>query len=280
MSGSVHIGRHETQRDTADPHRIGRLAALLDHDEPPWAPGMLPPLGHWLCFQPDARQSLIGPDGHPLRTGQGLLPEIDLPRRMWAGSRIHFFGDIPLETSIVRHSTVIAATPKTGRSGNMLFVTVRHQIYLDGGEIAVIEDQDIVYREASRAGASTERSAEKAGDADPVTRIVTPDPVMLFRYSALTFNAHRIHYDRDFCRDTEGYQGLVVQGPLLATLLLDLLLRNRNVERLTSYAFRATAPIFEGEPVTLGLKMQNDGVRLRAVGPAGPAMTAVAGFSV
>lgn len=273
------VGRQEVQRDIADPQRMACLAATLDHGVPPWEPNVLPPLGHWLCFLPQACQSLIGPDGHPLRTDGGLLPNVDLPRRMWAGSRIRFLRDIRLQDPIVRTSTLITVTPKSGRSGNMLFVTVRHEIAQAGAEDAIVEEQDIVYRPTLAPGTRVTRPVNEVGEVDVVTREIVPDPVMLFRYSALTFNSHRIHYDRGYSRDVEGYPSLVVQGPLLATLLLDHLLRHRPSVRVTSYSFRAASPIYEGETITLGLTETDNEVRLRAIGPAGVAMTAVAGFS-
>ncbi|WP_272800693.1 acyl-CoA dehydrogenase [Sphingobium sp. AntQ-1] len=252
--------------------------AVLDHDRPPWTPGMLPPLGHWLCFPPTVRQSLIGECGHPQRTSTGLLPAIDLPRRMWAGSRVRFIADIPLGTQMTRVSTLVAAQFKAGRSGRMLFVTVRHEIAPEGGDTAIIEEQDIVYREAAVPGRPAPRPLIDAGEADQLTRTIVPDPVMLFRYSAVTFNSHRIHYDRDYCRDIEAYPGLVVQGPFIATLLLDHLLRHRPELTITAYRFRAQGPIFDGETITLGLTEATDAVILRAIGPAGPAMVAIAEY--
>lgn len=272
------IGRREIQRDIADPQRMAQLAALLDHDVSPWETGLLPPLGHWLCFPPIARQSAIGEDGHPERTGDGLLPAVDLPRRMWAGSRVRFLAPIALGSPIVRTSTLMAATPKTGRSGNMLFVTVRHEIAVPGSEAAIVEEQDIVYREAADPGAPAPRASVDAGEIEAVTRTVVPDPVLLFRYSAVTFNGHRIHYDRDYCRDVEAYPGLVVHGPLIATLMLDHLLRHRPRTPIAAYSFRAMAPSFDGETITLGLAETADGARLRAIGPYGPAMSATVEF--
>ncbi|MDB5576300.1 MAG: hypothetical protein JWR80_1476 [Bradyrhizobium sp.] len=278
MDIAAFVGRHETQRDFADPQRMARLSATLDHDVPPWRNDVLPPLGHWLCFQPDARQSLIGCDGHPARSDDGLLPNVDLPRRMWAGSRVRLLRDIPLGASIVRRSTLTAAVAKSGRSGRMLFVTLRHEIAEEGGETAIVEDQDIVYREAADPGAPALRPVVAAGAADPVVCTLTPDVVMLFRYSALTFNSHRIHYDRDYCKRAEGYPGLVVHGPLIATLLLDHLLRKMPGTMLASYGFRAMSPMFDGEPITLGFGPGERGIQLRAIGPAGVAMTATAEF--
>jgi 3-methylfumaryl-CoA hydratase len=161
----------------------------------------------------------------------------------------------------------------------MLLVTVRHEIACDGGEPAIIEEQDIVYREAATSGTPMTRPTTEVEDVDPITREIAPDPVMLFRYSALTFNSHRIHYDRDYSREVEGYPSLVVHGPLIATLLLDHLLRKRPAARVASYGFRAVSPIFEGETITLGLRFAGDEARLRAIGPAGIAMAATAGFA-
>lgn len=273
------IGRSEIGDDIADPARFVRLAATLDHDAPFWPTEIVPPLGHWLCFQPDARQSNIGQDGHPVRSDTGLLPNVDLPRRMWAGSRVEFRRDILRGAAIRKTSTLIAATPKSGRSGDMLFVTVRHEIQ-DGSEgPAIVEEQDIVYREAADPGSLLVRPAVAAEGHDDIERTVVPDPVMLFRYSALTFNSHRIHYDRDYARAEEGYPGLVVQGPLIATLLMDHLLRQKIARRIARYSFRAMSPMFDGEALRLGLTLDGGQARLRAVGPVGVAMTAQADFA-
>lgn len=277
MAPQSFVGRQEILHDMVDPARLARLAATLDHGSPPWAPGIAPPLAHWLCFLPDASQSAIGPDGHPRRTNTGLLPNVDLPRRMWAGSRVEFLGDIPVGATITRTSTLIAATPKTGQSGNMLFATVRHEVTCDGSaNPAIVEEQDIVYREAPPPGMPQPRRAADPGEADPVVRTLVPDAVLLFRYSALTFNSHRIHYDRDYARDEEAYPGLVVQGPLLATLLMDHLLRQKPKGRIARYSFRAQSPLFDGESLTLGLRRDGNRVALRAIGPAGVAMIAEA----
>jgi 3-methylfumaryl-CoA hydratase len=277
---SAPSGRSEIQRDVADAQRIARLAATLDHDVPPWPKGQLPPLGHWLCFQPDTRQRRLGRDGHPQRQTHGLLPDVALPRRMWAGSRIRFVRDIPLGAALTRVSTLAAATAKTGRSGRMLFVTLHHAVHHDEGEAAIVEEQDLVYREAARPGAappaSPTASPTAADDRDDIERKMTIDSTLLFRYSALTFNSHRIHYDRDYSRDVEGYPGLVVHGPLLATLLLDHLLRQRPASRLQSFDFRAAAPIFDGETIRLGARLNGGEAKLRASGPRGLAMTASA----
>ena len=269
------IGRQEAAVDFADPARFLRLAATLDDPTSPWAPGFLRPLGHWLCFRPDARMSMLGPDGHPQRTGDGLLPNAGLPRRMWAGSRVSFHTDIPLGANIRRTSTLISATPKQGRSGNMLLLTVRHEIYVVGSErAALIEEQDIVYRSATRPAASPVVMSDPVGRPGEIVDTITLDPVTLFRYSALTFNSHRIHYDRDYARDVEGYRGLVVHGPLLATVLMDHFARHRPACRVSYFSFRAISPAFDNEPIRLGLTSCEMTAQLRAIGPAGVTMTA------
>lgn len=268
------VGRQEVCQDIADPARMARLAATLDHQVPPWIPGILPPLGHWLCFQPDARQSAIGSDGHPLRTDDGLLPNVDLPRRMWAGSRIRFLRDISLGAPLTQTSSVAAVSPKSGRSGNMLFVTVRHEIRDESGDPAIVDEHDIVYREASPPGAMVTRSVVPVDGGDAMIREIAPDAVMLFRYSALTFNGHRIHYDGDYCRDVEGYPAPVIHGPLIATLLLDHLMRQRPQKRIAAFSFKATSPLFIGDVIQLGLSLDARTASLRAIGPAGVAMAA------
>lgn len=268
----TYIGRSETQDDWSDRHRFTRLAATLDHGAPHSNPSVVPPLGHWLCFLPNEPQSAIGADGHPVRTDDGLLPNVDLPRRMWAGSRIRFLHDIPLDAPLERTSTLKSATPKSGRSGEMLFVTVEHRIGVQRGETAIIEEQDLVYRGAPAPGDAFVRNAAEPGADDPSIRVVTPDPVMLFRYSALTFNAHRIHYDCDYVRQEEGYPDLVVHGPLIATLMLDHFVRDTH-SRVSSFSFRAASPSFVREPIKLGYRRAEHGAQLRAVGAAGVIMT-------
>jgi 3-methylfumaryl-CoA hydratase len=237
---------------------------------------MLPPLGHWVHFNPQVRQSSIGIDGHPRRSGDGLLPAVELPRRMWAGSRIHFLRDIKIGSPMVRESTVTAAEPKAGRSGQLFFVTLRHEIAEEGGALAIIEEQDIVYREAAAPGTPSVRAAQNTDTAGMVIRRLVPDSVMLFRFSALMFNAHRIHYDVDYSRDVESYPGLVVQGPLMATLLLDHMLQLCPGAAIASYSFKVVSPAFAGEPLTLGMKTSASGASLVATSPAGPSVTAEA----
>jgi len=263
------IDRTEEQEDMAAAAPLAGLAALLDHETSPWRAGEVPPLGHWLSFLPRARQSDIDVDGHPRRGG--FLPPIELPRRMWAGGRLQFHGAIPVGAPILRRSTIAAVAPKTGASGEMVFVTVRHEV-LAGGRVAVTEEQDLVYRDAPKGPAPPEGPPPEPRPAD-ATRTVVPDPVMLFRFSALTFNSHRIHYDRDYAREEEGYPGLVVHGPLLATLLMDHALTSRPGANVARFEFRAQRPLFDTASFQLCLKDRDGGFDLWAQDAAGRVAT-------
>jgi 3-methylfumaryl-CoA hydratase len=261
------IGKTETVEDIASSVPLAGLSALLDYDVPPRRDGELPPLSHWLYFLDHARQSQLGPDGHARRGG--FLPPVELPRRMWAGSRIVFHAPVAIGAAMTRRSTVAAITEKTGASGAMVFVTVRHEIS-SVGELCIVDEHDIVYRQEPKPGAKAPE--QKREDRVPqYARTVTPDPVLLFRYSALTFNSHRIHYDRDYCRDVEGYPGLVVHGPLTATLLMDHFLRHNPKARIARFEFRSQSPLFDIAPFELCA----DGDALWVRGPSGEtAMTA------
>ena len=258
---SAWVGRSETREDIATAAPLAGLAALLDHDaaEPPTT---VPPLGHWLYFLPDARQSAIGEDGHPRRDGTGLLPPVPLPRRMWAGSRIEFLSPIAVGALLIRVTTIDAIKPKRGASGDLLFVTLRHDIAADG-VAAIREEQDIVFREAATT-APAPPVAAAAPEAADALRSISPSPVLLFRYSALTFNAHRIHNDRDYAQRVEGYAGLVVHGPLIATLLMDHFLRAAPGITPRRFNFRAEAPLVDGAPFDLCLSHDRDAAHLWA----------------
>ncbi|MEP7061616.1 MAG: MaoC family dehydratase N-terminal domain-containing protein [Betaproteobacteria bacterium] len=238
------IGRTEVTTDVVTATPCAALAATLDRDPAlPSAGTVLPPLWHWLYFLPRARASDVGPDGHAQRGG--LLPPAPLPRRMWAGGRFVFHAPLHVGDPMSRTSTIEGVDVKHGRSGTLVFVTVRHDIVRDtDGGLALTEHHDIVYRAAPAPGA-----AAPVPMAAPETavwqRVVVPDPVMLFRYSALTFNGHRIHYDRPYVTQTEGYPGLIVHGPLLATLLVDLVRTALPAAQMTQFEFRALRPVFD-----------------------------------
>jgi len=250
----------ERNTDIAAARHADLLAALLDHKHPPWRAGELPPLGHFLLFPPDARQSRLGRDGHPARDDGGL------PRRMWAGSRIRFLAPLPLGSTVVRETTALSEAEKTGGTGRMLFVTLRHQLSVDG-LACIVDEQDVVYREPGKNGAPPPPGRQAV--APPITRNVAVDPVQLFRFSALTFNAHRIHYDLPYTVEVEGYPGLVVHGPYLATLLMDLFLRYHPGAWIDSFTFRAQRPIFAGDSFVLGLTPDATGGDLVIIDHAG-----------
>jgi 3-methylfumaryl-CoA hydratase len=261
MSGLADwIGRREILHDVAAPAPLAGLAATLDHAEPPWRPGEVPPLGHWLYFLPRALERDIAIDGHP-RKG-GFLPPVDLPRRMWAGGEFTFAAPIPVGAAITRRSTIAAVTEKTGRSGPMVFVRVEHEIATGAGP-ALSEVHHIVYREAPRPDEPLP-APDPAPAGAAWRRTIHPDIVLLFRYSALTFNGHRIHYDRDYCRAVEGYPGLIVHGPLVATLLMDLFLRNCPGAGVSGFSFRARRPLFDIHPFEIGGHPVPGGARLWA----------------
>jgi 3-methylfumaryl-CoA hydratase len=237
------LGRTEECVDIVLEAPLRKLAALLDRGDWPWRAALLPPLGHWLFHTAATPQSALGDDGHARRAG--LLPPIELPRRMWAGSRIRFHHDIPVGAQMIRRSTVAAIT----RKNEKVFITLQHEIVC-GGRTALTEEQDIVYLGLPRAPAHPANAPEPMPQPDAVRRVVV-DTVQLFRFSALTFNAHRIHYDRDYAVRVEGYPGLVVHGPLVATMLLDHLLSMQPGARMQTFDFRARAPVFDGVPFEL-----------------------------
>lgn len=257
-------------RDTANARQVEMLAALLDHEVPPWRPGELPPLAHWLLFPPIALQSQLGHDGHPLHAEGG-----DLPRRMWAGGRVRFLAPIPVGAALDRQTEEIEVQDKVGRSGKMRFVTLRHSIYLDG-MLVIEEEQDLVYRQAAAAGvAARPPLPSEITPLPPGARTMQADPIQLFRFSAMTFNSHRIHYDRDYAAREEGYPALVVHGPFIATLLMDHYLRAHPGSPVARFAFRAARPIFDTDPFSLASVETDDGAELMAIDVAGGvAMTA------
>ena len=253
-------GRSETLADdiTAAPARA--MAATLDRDDAaPVAGNRLPELWHWLYFLPHHRQSEIGVDGHAKRGG--FLPPVPLPRRMWAGGRLQWEPGNPLRVgdAAKRVSTIAAVTHKTGRSGELVFVQVRHEVHNAHG-LALTEEHDIVYRAAAAPGEAAPAPTPAPMDAT-FSRTLVPDDVLLFRYSALTFNGHRIHYDRRYVTEVEGYPGLIVHGPLIATLLVDLLRRERPDATLSRFEFRAVRPTFDIAPFRVHGRPDADGQR-------------------
>ncbi|NDY92040.1 FAS1-like dehydratase domain-containing protein [Ideonella livida] len=269
------IGRTETLADTLTAAPLHALTATLDRTDPPVGPhDSLPPAWHWLYFLPAHRQSEIGPDGHAQRGG--FLPPVPLPRRMWAGSRLQFLAPMRVGQALQRVSRITDVQAKDGRTGPLVFVKVRHEVSADG-VLAVVDAHDIVYRGLPAPGeappapvAAPGGALDGAAGAETWQRTVVPDDVALFRYSALTFNGHRIHYDRRYVTQVEGYPGLIVHGPLIATLLLDLLRRERPQARVTGFQFKAVSPVFDVAPFTLHGRPLADGrVSLWACTPGG-----------
>ena len=242
------LGRTEQRHDVVAAAPAAALAATLDLDDAAWPDGKpLPPLWHWLYFLPLAPQREIGADGHPRRGG--FLPPVPLPRRMFAGGRHEFHRPLRIGQAVVRTSQIADVSQKSGKSGALVFVRVRHEIADERG-VALTEEHDIVYREAPAPGAA--QPAPPAAPRDSgFSRSVSADPVLLFRYSALTFNGHRIHYDRSYVTEVEGYPGLVVHGPLIATLLADLLRRERPDATIARFEFKAVSPLFDLAPFEL-----------------------------
>ncbi|NYZ14711.1 acyl-CoA dehydrogenase [Azospirillum sp. RWY-5-1] len=264
---SAAVGRTETRRGRIDPERAAALAATLDLDGIPGDGRTLPPGWHWLYFNPFVRRGEIGADGHPRRGG--FLPDVGLPRRMWAGGRVTYHAPLPLGAEAEKRSTITDVTAKSGKGGRLVFVTVRHAIHA-GGTLCVEEEQDIVYREAAVPGAPSPTPAPAPEGAERSEEVV-PDPVLLFRYSALTANGHRIHYDRAYARDEEHYPDLVVHGPLTATLLQGLAARCRPGLRLHRFSFRGMAPLFVTAPFRIEAKAgtEPDTLDLWACTPGG-----------
>jgi 3-methylfumaryl-CoA hydratase len=260
------IGRRESLEDVCDPRRVADLAAALDWERAPTPGERLPPGWHWIFFNPMARASVLGADGHPRRGG--FLPPVALPRRMWAGGRLSFRDAIAIGAPLRRYSEILSVDAKDGRSGTMVFVVVRHRIFANDS-LALEEEHDIVYRAPPVAGAPS-AGAEPAPDGAAWRRRIAPDPVLLFRYSALTGNGHRIHYDQPYATNVESYPGLVFHGPLTATLLMDL--AERGADRpLARFVFRNRAPLFDVAPFTIAGAPRNEGkaARLWAATPEG-----------
>jgi 3-methylfumaryl-CoA hydratase len=271
------VGRKETVRERIAPERVAALAATLDVEGEFSAGGALPPGWHWIFFNRFVARQALGADGHPKRGG--FLPPVSLPRRMWAGGRLTYHKPLTIGGEAVRESTIEKVESKSGRAGNLVFVTVTHAIACDGVP-CIREEQDIVYREAAAPG--TPAPAPAAAPADAAwSENITPDTVLLFRYSALTANGHRIHYDQEYARGEENYPDLVVHGPLTATLLQAFALKHAG-KPLRTFEFRGMSPLFVSSPFKLEGKMaagDASALDLWASGPnGGLAMRASAQF--
>jgi 3-methylfumaryl-CoA hydratase len=262
---SAWVGRTEEVTDHIGQAPIRLMQSTLDAAPGTPLPSEVPPLWHWLYFLPGERQSNIGTDGHPKRGG--FLPPITLPRRMWAGGRLQVLRPLQVGAQVRRLSTIQNVQSKSGRSGQLVFVTVQHEVF-DTIGLAVREEHDIVYRDAPAPGAPAPQPVAAPTDAQ-FGRTITPDPVLLMRYSALTFNGHRIHYDRPYTTQEEGYPGLVVHGPLIATLLMEELRRAAPGATIRTFEFKAMSPLFDTAPFSVSGRFESQRAHLWATGPQG-----------
>ena len=267
------VGARESVQDELAIGPALSVRALLDNSEAEFRPGdPLPPAWQWFYFLPRARQSGLGTDGHPQRGG--FLPPVALPRRMFAGGRLTVHAPLQLGRPAIREGEILKVSEKRGGSGLLVFVTVAYR-FLQENTVCLVEEQDIVYREPGAPATAPEPADLPSPPAGAWTRMVTPDSRLLFRFSAVTFNAHRIHYDRPYAMEVEGYPGLVVHGPLTAVLLMDLVRRHTD-RSVTHFSFRAKAPLFDLAPFRLTAVAGNESmVSLEAQAPdGGVAMTA------
>jgi 3-methylfumaryl-CoA hydratase len=279
MSETTHeytdwIGRTETIEEVISLAPVLEAAATIDDTTTEYANGgALPPLWHWFYFLPRVPQSTLGDDGHPPRGG--FMPPIPYPRRMFAGARLRFHRPLTIGQPAQREGVIRNIALKSGRSGALAFVTVNYSFHQQG-ELCIEEEQDIVYREPGPP-----LPAPQPVDLPPVpegawSRTVTPDTRLLFRFSALTFNAHRIHYDRPYATQEEGYPGLVFHGPLTAILLLDMV-HKHVARRVAAFSFRGQSPLFDLAPFRLVARPTGEQVELEAQAPDGKtALSAIA----
>ena len=259
------IGREKRQTDQVTPTAVARFLATVGSGDDQVQ--NIAPMGfHWCLCLPDAPMQSLAEDGHPVR-GK-FLPPIKYPRRMWAASAVKFLAPIACDAAIERVSTITSIKHKHGKSGNLVFVEIDH-VTLADDVVAVTERQTVVYRDGPSAALDYPESKEIALDDWPVSRTITPTPALLFRYSALTFNSHRIHYDLGYAREREGYPALIIQGPLTATLLLGLAVNHWGADAIRQFTFRASAPAFVGETLHLVAREADDKLVLAAIGSDG-----------
>jgi 3-methylfumaryl-CoA hydratase len=277
MAFEAWIGREEECSTRILASVTASMAATLDLEHAPQAGEPLPAGWQWLFFNPVKRRSDLGADGHP-RLG-GFLPPIESARRMWAGSRVQYVAAVPIEALATRRSRILKIENKTGKRGSLWFVTVQHLISCDG-TLCIAEEQDIVYREIAAVPTPPPAPAQRHEGVAQWSVGVAPDTTLLFRYSALTFNGHRIHYDRTYAREEEGYPDLVVHGPLTATLLQRLASDHGGGRALARFDFRGVTPLFVGREFRLEGRQREDGaLELWARGPEGElTMSATASF--
>ncbi|MEQ1550664.1 MaoC family dehydratase N-terminal domain-containing protein [Sphingorhabdus sp.] len=270
------IGRQLVQSDRLTPALLQRFRATIDSAE---GGDVAPQAIHWVLCTPEATTAQLGLDGHPQRSDSpdSFFPPVPHPRRMWASSKVEFVAPIQVNAEIERVSTIASINEKSGSTGSLVFVEVAHETNADG-VLAIKERQTLVYREAN--------TAKPAPAPEPVTidfsewdfhRTLVPNEALLFRFSAITFNTHRIHYDAPYAINEEGYRGLVAHGPLNSSLLLDLAARQFGANAVKQFAFRAQSPAFAGEPLHLVGRREGDALILAALNPAGQTVVAAEG---
>lgn len=259
------VGRSEQRSDTLNRSLAARWLATFDQPSP--ADGIMPQGIHLCLCTPNASTDALGIDGHPERddSSSSFFPPIPLPRRMWASSKIEFLAPLKIGAQVKRTSTIVSVAEKEGSTGKLGFVDVAHVTRADGAE-AIREVQTLVYRDAVAADAplSPPKPGNDRFDASHWDKVetLTPSEVLLFRYSALTFNTHRIHYDLPYARDVERYRGLVVHGPLICSLLLQMAAHSLGGNALKTFDFRAVSPAIAGEPLHLAMRRSDDGLEL------------------
>ena len=255
------IGKTLVDEDDIALRHARLMAATVDLPDPTRIQegAVLPPLWHWIYFLEGLPPGELGRDGHPARGG--FLPPVPFPNRMWAGGRVKFLKPVPIGSRVRKVSSILKVDHKVGRSGDLVFVTVLHELKSLGDELLVREEHDIVYKSATGSAAPQANVAE-AGPA-PFSKSFTPTSTTLFRYSALTFNGHRIHYDLDYCRNIEGYSNLVIHGPLNATLLAGFA-EEVGGKKVREFNYRGLCPALLGETITFSAQTNGDRVQLVA----------------
>lgn len=253
------IGRSEEATDIVTAQLVkGLRATLFQEVGEPRTGDAAPFTVHWCLAQPVFPMSMLGPDGHPTRGG--FLPPVPLPRRMWAGGEIEFLQSLRVGDESTRTSRIADVQVKTGSTGTLCFVSVEHSISSPRG-VAIRERQDIVYREMTSGAPATAKAPPPPPKAQHSETHVS-DPVLLFRYSALTFNGHRIHYDRDYVTDVEGYPGLIFHGPLQAALIIEMAAKLRSGKPPKTFTYRGVQPLFEGSEFSINANEAADGMEL------------------
>jgi len=257
------IGKSRSDKDLISCRHARLLAATLDYSSPEEITDgeSLPPLWHWTCFLEGAPTHGLGNDGHPARGG--FMPPVALPNRMWAGGRVSFLSPLRIGSTVRKESSILSVDHKVGHSGDLVFVTVLHELKSSLGDLLIREEQDIVYKGTNPHGQQPV-SAPVAAHASQFSWKYTPTSTTLFRYSALTFNGHRIHYDVDYCRETEGYQNLVIHGPLNATMLAGYA-EEISGSRLSSFSYRGLSPALLGNSITIHADILDGCITLYAV---------------